>query len=112
MMTAAGKAESFEVKGLVCDGASVGTHAVWPRGGASSFSSVLVQTTSQEGRCQMWEQGRKEGGTSGSRTSSSSQFRGSCLVPSLEGRTEAGVTPSTQVGKMNELHTPAQRKEA
>ena len=53
MVTAAKEAESPEVKGLVCGGALVGTHAVWPRGGASSFSSVLVQTTSQEGRCQM-----------------------------------------------------------
>ena len=52
MVTAAKEAESPEVKGLVCGGALVGTHAVWPRGGASSFSSVLVQTTSQEGRCQ------------------------------------------------------------
>ena len=52
MVTAAKEAESPEVKGLVCGGALVGTHAIWPRGGASSFSSVLVQTTSQEGRCQ------------------------------------------------------------
>ena len=52
------------------------------------------------------------GGPSGSWTSSSSQFRGAILVATLEGRTEAGVTPATPVGKMNELHTPVQRKEA
>ena len=78
---------------------------------ASPLCWYRQQARKEDARCESKAE-REVRGPSGSWTSSSSQFRGACLVPTLEGRTEAGVTPATPVGKMNELHTPVQRKEA